>query len=110
MNVDPYDYPDLRGISEESYQAGFEAGLKLFAHWKDGVQYVGTCGKSLQSAIQARDWEIDFKMFWADQVEKSRIDAKCDLCGAPKRPATLLSCEEEWECPNGDCCGALIPD
>lgn len=24
----------------------------MFAHWKDGVQYVGTCGTSLSTAIK----------------------------------------------------------
>lgn len=26
------------------YIEGFLAGIKLFAWWKNGVQYVGTCG------------------------------------------------------------------
>lgn len=26
------------------YIEGFLNGVKLFSHWKDGVEYVGTCG------------------------------------------------------------------
>ncbi len=33
------------------YEKGFIAGITLFAWWKDGEQYVGTCGKTLSSAI-----------------------------------------------------------
>ncbi len=28
------------------YIEGFLNGVKFFAHWKDGVEYVGTCGKT----------------------------------------------------------------
>nr|WP_277611323.1 YqaJ viral recombinase family protein [Microbulbifer celer] len=34
------------------YQRGYIDGLKAFAHWKDGTQYVGTSGKTLKQAIQ----------------------------------------------------------
>ena len=28
------------------YIEGFLYGVKLFAHWKDGIEYVGVCGKT----------------------------------------------------------------
>jgi hypothetical protein len=31
---------------------GYIDGLRAFAHWKDGVQYVGTCGTTLKEAIE----------------------------------------------------------
>lgn len=34
----------LRNKSPD-YIEGFLNGVKLFAWWKDGVEYVGTCGK-----------------------------------------------------------------
>jgi hypothetical protein len=37
-------------------QGGLDA-LKLYAHWKDGVEYVGSCGTTL--AKGARDWSTD---------------------------------------------------
>lgn len=40
-----------------SYFDGVIEGVAKFAHWKDGVQYVGTCGKTLREAIQ----EIQFE-------------------------------------------------
>lgn len=33
-----------------SYYDGMEEGARRFAWWKDGVQYVGTCGKTLEQA------------------------------------------------------------
>jgi predicted RNase H-like HicB family nuclease len=37
---------------EFQYKRGFEDGLRSYAHWKDGVQYVGTTGKTLEQAIK----------------------------------------------------------
>ena len=39
-------------IKQKSYQKGFIDGIRRFAHWKDGVQLVGTTGKTLKSAIE----------------------------------------------------------
>jgi len=36
---------------------GIEQGIMLYAHWKDGVQYVGTCGKTLEQALADIDKE-----------------------------------------------------
>jgi len=35
---------------EEHFQ-GMREGVELYAHWKNGVQYVGTCGRTLKDAI-----------------------------------------------------------
>ena len=34
-----------------AYFDGARAAIRLYAHWKDGEQYVGTCGRSLKSAF-----------------------------------------------------------
>jgi len=34
-------------------------GITLFAWWKDGVQYVGTCGTTLEKALKEIDDEQD---------------------------------------------------
>lgn len=33
------------------YIEGFLNGVKLFAHWKDGIEYVGTCGKMYSEVL-----------------------------------------------------------
>ena len=35
----------------KNYYEGVREGLTRYAHWKDGVQYVGNCGKTLKEAI-----------------------------------------------------------
>ena len=41
------------------YFNGIVEGVRLYAWWKDGEQYVGTCGKTLKEAI--RDIEEERK-------------------------------------------------
>jgi hypothetical protein len=46
----------LRSDLKRTFLSGFIEGLKAFAWWKDGTQYVGTCGTTLQKAIdQAKE-------------------------------------------------------
>ncbi|KKN08275.1 hypothetical protein LCGC14_1058400 [marine sediment metagenome] len=37
--------------ANERYKEGMREGLRMYAWWKDGVQYVGTCGKTLKEAL-----------------------------------------------------------
>jgi exonuclease VII small subunit len=34
-------------------------GIKRFAWWKDGVEYVGTCGLTLEQALKEVDEELE---------------------------------------------------
>ena len=45
-----------KGKSKD-FLEGFEAGAWAFAHWKDGIQYVGTTG-GLFSAVQQAIYKI----------------------------------------------------
>ena len=36
-----------------SFIAGYKLGITAYAWWKDGIQYVGTCGDTLQKALKA---------------------------------------------------------
>jgi hypothetical protein len=38
--------------SKDDYGQGFIDGITAYAWWKDGVQYVGTTGKTLKQAIE----------------------------------------------------------
>lgn len=42
----------------EGYLEGYKAALRRYAHWKDGVQYVGSCGKTLQQALITAEEEL----------------------------------------------------
>ena len=39
-------------IWKAGYQEGLKEGVRRFAWWKDGSQYVGTCGTTLKKAIE----------------------------------------------------------
>ena len=45
-----------------AYYQGKIAGVTLFAWWKDGVQYVGTCGNTLTNAVKAIEIERNSKL------------------------------------------------
>ena len=49
----------------KAYYNGIREGIEQYAHWKDGVQYVGTCGKTLKQA--------------KDEIQNERINALEDL-------------------------------
>jgi hypothetical protein len=42
---------------ETDYIRGLKAGIRLYAWWKDGLQYVGTCGTTLKHALETIDKE-----------------------------------------------------
>lgn len=39
----------------KAYHQGVREGIARFAWWRDGVQYVGTCGKTLKEVLVASD-------------------------------------------------------
>ncbi len=46
-----YDADDLRKAARSAYFDGRREATRDWAWWKDGTQYVGTCGKTLQQAL-----------------------------------------------------------
>lgn len=52
----------MNAISEaqqKAYLHGYIDGLRAFAWWKDGTQYVGTCGTTLNDAIAKAEAEFE---------------------------------------------------
>lgn len=45
----------IRKAIEAATLKGLKQGLQAFAWWKDGVEYVGTCGTTLKDALAAAD-------------------------------------------------------
>lgn len=43
----------MRHEPTRAYYNGLREGLERYAHWKDGVQFVGSCGTTLTAAIRA---------------------------------------------------------
>lgn len=46
---------------QQAWLNGYLAGLAAYAWWKDGVEYVGTCGTTLKHAINTanREYAVD---------------------------------------------------
>jgi hypothetical protein len=42
---------DMYGKRNPEFIKGVLVGLFLYAWWKDGIQYVGTCGTTLREAM-----------------------------------------------------------
>lgn len=38
-------------LLNKAYYSGIREGIEQYAHWRDGVQYVGTCGTTLKQAL-----------------------------------------------------------
>ena len=47
------DMMQLQAEVKLQYRKGYEDGLRAYAWWKDGVQYVGTCGTTLKEALNS---------------------------------------------------------
>ena len=43
---------DVNRVADVAFQEGYKAGLTAYAWWKDGVQYVGSCGTTLKEALK----------------------------------------------------------
>lgn len=41
----------LEAAEKDAYKRGFIDGIRAYAHHKDGVQYVGTTGRTLKDAV-----------------------------------------------------------
>lgn len=44
-------------LLNKAYYNGIREGIEQYAHWKDGVQYVGTGGTTLKTALERIDAE-----------------------------------------------------
>ena len=52
------------GAAGSDFVAGVKAGIEAYAYWKDGIQYVGTTGETLEDALKEVDeafelWKLD---------------------------------------------------
>lgn len=47
----------LTSREQKIYKAGVKEGIKRYAWWRDGAEYVGTSGRTLQMALQDVDAE-----------------------------------------------------
>jgi hypothetical protein len=69
-------------VGRDAYLRGFLDGIREYAWWKDGVQYVGSCGTTLKDAIATakRDKELGKLIYeyLCKQAGKLFEDVSCD--------------------------------
>ena len=41
----------LEGLVKDAWKEGCKSALEHYAWWRDGVEYVGTCGTTLKQAL-----------------------------------------------------------
>ena len=58
-----------------AYYNGIREGIEQYAHWKDGEQFVGTCGTTLKDALK----RIDAEEKHALELLEDRKDIKREL-------------------------------
>lgn len=56
-------YETIQKIEKlKMFYSGIREGVQMYAHWKDGVQYVGTTGKTLADAIKSLNREEESRL------------------------------------------------
>lgn len=76
-------HPNIDDPVEAAYWAGVEAGMHRFAWWKDGTEYVGTCGTSLQKAIRDMDEDAGVPCWHPNFIDVDNVDY-CIRCGVAR--------------------------
>lgn len=51
-----FNSEDFRKFTNYTHRSGVEEGIRAYAHWKDGIQYVGTTGMTLKEALADKDY------------------------------------------------------
>lgn len=51
MNFTPEQDQYLQLAQTRAYYQGLREGIEMYAHWRDGTQYVGTTGRTLKQAL-----------------------------------------------------------
>ena len=53
----PWFAEKIQLAMDDAYRKGLLEGIRRYAHWKDGTQFVGTCGRTLKDALSDLDSE-----------------------------------------------------
>ena len=56
------EYTEQKAENKRQYRKGYEDGLRAYAWWKDGVEYVGTCGTTLEQALKNKEWTMAYNV------------------------------------------------
>ena len=56
----------LNACNRRCYKEGYVDGMTSYAHWKDGEQFVGTCGTNLKDAVANVNKSTKYNPDWVD--------------------------------------------
>lgn len=72
-----HTFPD---VPLEALKAAMISGIEAFAWYKDGVQYVGTCGTKRKDAVkEILNWRVSSQAAAANGDSAIRSSAQSDL-------------------------------
>ena len=72
----------LEKQAELSFKAGIEEALRQYAWWKEGTQYVGSCGTTLEKALTEYGVNLDTKGLMAKaQAASDRATEQAKMIG-----------------------------
>lgn len=83
-------------LVKEVFMMGQKDGMKTYAWWKDGVQFVGTTGKTLAQAFQLLEDEYDGQSVKGYKKQREILvgqhnydkEKPCNPTSTSKRPRT----------------------
>lgn len=70
MNFTPEQDQYMQVQMTRAYYQGVREGIQRYAHWRDGVQYVGTTGRTLKQAYQAVDQDEALDLARVDSLKQ----------------------------------------
>lgn len=76
----------------KSYKQGFIDGMTAHAHWRDGVQYVGTTGTTLAKAVDQAETTWNF----SPPAEASNAELLAALKAAHRSLAIGRTVGKDW--------------
>jgi hypothetical protein len=75
-------------VVTDEFFAGMVAGVRRYAWWNDGVQFVGTCGTALTEAMRKLDREYGRACPHSRLKDENGVES-CGRCGVVASDAML---------------------
>lgn len=60
----------MQQAQDRAYYRGLREGVEMYAHWRDGTQYVGTTGRTLKQALADIDEDETVALLRFDRLKQ----------------------------------------
>lgn len=88
-------------IEDKNYVTGLKDGIRKYAWWKDGEQYVGSCGTTLKQALEGVDHEFSSQHNYTKSHKLWCAHCFKDLGPLDERNTYLSSLQASHSCKVG---------